>query len=330
VTSSSPPDPLDQRHQALAGFAARSREAARRDGLDAAAAEAITALGKAGVEVLLLKGAGLAQTLYAPDLERSYYDIDLLAAPRGRSTAAQVLTALGYRNITASHGIEDIGGVIHAELWTRLDPSGNVSIDLHSKLAGCGASDGAFWRSLRAAAQPIEIGGRPVLTLGTPGLAMHVALHLAQHGPDDIKAASDLRFGLTRWPEPVWRAAAELAAELEAAEAFSAGMRLIPEGEPMADSLGLASGEAVLWDLNHRDARPRGTFRLEALAHAIGVRERVTIVRRSLLPSPDWIRWEMRWASRSRAHLAAAYLRHMARAPVWAARALVFNRHRQH
>lgn len=289
----------------------------------------IGALEQRGVEALILKGAALAQTLYAPDRERSYYDVDLLVAPASLDTAATVLSALAYRNITSVQGIDDVAGVVHAELWTRLEAAGNMSIDLHRKLPGCEAPDQTIWRSLREGAQAIRLDGHPVLTLGNPGLALHLALHLAQHGPSDIKAAADLRLGLTRWPEAVWQAAATLARELAAHEAFSAGLRLVAEGEAQAAALDLSSGEQVLLGLAQRGIRPRGTFHVEALTRARTIGERAGILRKALLPAPNWIRWEMAWAARSRLHLASAYLVHLVRTPLWAARALRYaRRHR--
>lgn len=327
MTSSSPPNPADRRHQALVELAARSREAPRRAGLDRAATDAITALEHAGVEALLLKGSALAQTLYAPDRQRSYYDVDLLVAAPRLTVAAAVLSQLGYHNVARAQGIEDVGAAPHAELWTRLDDAfGNVSIDLHRKLAGCSAHDERIWELLRAGAQEIEVNGRNCLTLSDAGLALHLALHLAQHGTADVKATSDLRLGLDRWPPEVWREASALAVELGGDESFAAGLRLIPEGELTADALGIGGGERVLRDLEQRDSRPRGTFHLEALTHAGTVSERLGILRRSLLPSPNWIRWEMAWAGSSKVHLLAGYLVHLARVPLWAVRAARFTR----
>ena len=331
MTSSSQPDPSDKRHDALIGFAARSRNAGRQGDLDLAAAEAISALEDAGIEVLLLKGAALAQALYAPDRERGYYDIDLLVAPEHRATTGKILALLGYRNITSDHqGIDDVAGVVHAELWTRVIATGNISIDLHWKLAGCHAAEQRIWECLRADAQVISLHERPVLTLSDSGLALHAALHVAQHGASDVKAVGDLRLGLRRWPFEVWQAAARLGRQLDGFEAFSAGMRLVPEAEPIAVMLDLESGERVIWDLQHRGSRPRGTLHIAALAEAATGRERLHIVRRALLPSPTWIRWEMSWADRSIAHLGAGYLLHLLRAPSWAVRAATYRSRRPH
>lgn len=323
----SQPDPADRR-LALNDFAARSRHAQRRAQLDQAAAEAIVALDGAGVEALLLKGAGLAQALYGPDRERAYFDIDLLVAPDSLPTVDSVLSELGYRNIMKDQGIDDLTGVVHAALWTRLGEFGNVSLDLHWKLAGCDASAETIWTALRRDAVFRQLGDWRVLTSSEVGFALQVALHLAQHGRSDAKAVADLRLALISWSAGVWEQAAALASELDALETFAAGLRLLPEGEIAADALKLGTGEQVLWDLEHRESRPRGTFHLDALSRAVTFRQRLAILRRALFPPTEWIRWEMPWASRSPAALAAGYLVHLLRTPRWALRAALFRSQR--
>jgi hypothetical protein len=159
-------------------------------------------------------------------------------------------------------------------------------------------------------------------------LALHTALHLAQHGPEDAKAAADLGLAVERWGPAVWRDAALLAAQLDAVDAFAAGLRLLPEGADIADSLGVFPTERGAWDMAHRGLRPRGTDHLTALAQAHTFSERARVLRRALLPSRAWISWDTSWASRSAAHLAAAYALHLMRAPLWAMRAYRFARDR--
>jgi hypothetical protein len=308
---------------------ARSRLAARRGRLDVAAAEALEALRRDGIDALVLKGPALAAALYDADEERGYFDVDLLVAPEHRAAAGAVLSGLGYQDVSGDIGVDDVAGILHAEMWSRIDEEiGNITIDLHWKLDGCKASAEACWRAVSAARSEISVAGRPAAALGPPAMALHVALHVAQHGPDDAKAVSDLRRALDRWPLPLWLEAARLAREVEAQEGFAAGLRLIPEGSRMADTLGAGSGERALWDIEHRDSRPRGTFHLEAFNAATTWRQRLDVIRRALLPSPRWISWEMRWATRSPLHLGAAYLAHVLRTPVWALRASRFRRSR--
>ena len=320
-----PLDPQQQREQALLEFAARGVHVRRRSRLDALAVEAIDALHDVGIDALLLKGAALAESLYGPNLERGYFDIDLIVAPEARAESGQVLSGLGYTNVSSGRGIEDVSGVLHAEAWSRLDAEiGNATIDLHWKLDGCLAPPEVVWRTLCRGAEPMTLAASVVFRLGRPALALHTALHLAQHGLDDPKAAADLRLAVVRWGNQLWDETAQLAIDAGAVDAFAAGLRLLPDGARIADRLGVFPTEATVWDMAHRDLRPRGTHHLGALAQARTLRARAGVLRRAFLPTRAWICWEMSWAHRSRGHLAAAYCLHLLRTPLWAMRAFRF------
>jgi hypothetical protein len=315
---------------ALQEFAVRSRTVARQSEVDAAAVTALDALNAAGVDALLLKGVALARTLYRSDEHRGYYDVDLLVAPVDLAAAGGALAGLGYTNVSESRGIDDLAGILHAEVWSRLVPDfGNLLIDLHWRLDGCEAAPEIAWNALRARRAFIELDGHRVPTLDHSGLALHLALHTAQHGSADLKAVGDLNRGLERWSPEIWKQAAQLAHELRATEAFAAGLRLVPVGAVLARELRLPAADALLWAIAHRDTRPRGSFHLQTLTEARGLRGRAKVLRRSLLPTRAWIIWEHRWAARGGPQLLAAYGLHILRSPAWAAKAWLYRRRAQ-
>jgi hypothetical protein len=130
----------------------------------------------------------------------------------------------------------------------------------------------------------------------------------------------DLARGVERWPRSVWREAVRLAAEVEGTQTMAAGLRLLPAGAELAQDLALPPTDQLTWEILHRDARPRGTFHLRAWTEARGIRQRARVLRRALLPTADWIKWECPWAAQGRVRLILAYGGHLLRAPVWAAR----------
>lgn len=328
MTDVSPPaDQEGRQARALEDFAARATNTARTSRLDSALVEVLDACDAVGVEPLLLKGAVLARMLYRSDESRGYFDVDLLIAEDDLPAVAQVLDRMDYRNVTELQGIDDVAGILHAQVWARLVPDyGNLTVDLHWHLDGCEAPPQTVWRILSARHGLIEVGGRSVRTLDRPGLALHLALHVAQHGPDDLKAVADLNRGLERWSPEIWHQAKELAGELQALEAFSAGLRLVPGGNLVAEQLDLPAADAVLRQIAQRGDRPRGTFHMQAFSEARGLRERLNLLRRSLLPTRAWILWENPKARRSRLRLVTAYCAHLLRAPAWAVRAWRFRR----
>jgi Uncharacterised nucleotidyltransferase len=308
-------------------FIARARGLRRREELDRATIVALTAFESAGIDALLLKGPALAERLYNQGESRGYTDIDLLIAPRDLTAARRVLIGLGYDEVVLVPGIDDVAGIQHSEIWNRPgERGGPIWIDLHWRLDPCEAPGDAIWDALAASRGSINLSGRPVAILSDDGLALHLALHAAQHGPDDTKAMADLARGIERWSSAVWRSAAELAEDVRGRPAFAAGLRLLPAGARLASQLGLPPTPELDWEIRIRASRPRGTFHLQALTEARGVGEHLNVLRRSLVPNPQWIRWEFPWAARGRAALVVGYARHLARAPRWAVRAMRYRR----
>ncbi len=64
--------------------------------LDLECERLLALLARAGVEVMLLKGAALRRTVYRESAERPMGDLDLLVAPGGMDAALEVLSAAGY------------------------------------------------------------------------------------------------------------------------------------------------------------------------------------------------------------------------------------------
>jgi hypothetical protein len=314
---------------ALDDFVARAHMRERAIELEAATVAAFEAFDTARVDALLLKGPALAQRLYGHGESRAYFDVDLLVPPWGLASARIALTKLGYKSFDVS-GVVDLGGVQHGEVWAgQGDRSDGIWIDLHWRLSGCAAAADVVWRALAGGRDSIELRGREVAVLGDDGLALNLALHAAQHGLGDRKPIEDLERGIKRWTIEIWRSAAGLAEKVEAIPVFAAGLRLVPSGAQLASRLGMPPTAELEWEIMHRERRPRGTFHLEAMADARGLREHARVLLRSLFPSREWIESQFPWAGRSRPLLLAAYARHLIRTPIWAARAARFRRERR-
>lgn len=305
----------------LEEFAARAQMVARQSEIDRAAIAAVQALAEAGIEALLLKGPVLARTLYRSDEHRGYFDVDLLVPAGARAAAGQALARLGYIDFVRTSGLHLFPEDPHADLW-----NGVVAIDLHWRLPGCQADPERVWETLHARRTWVELDGTRMPILDRPGLALHLALHAAQHGPGDRKAIGDLARGLKRWPLEVWREAAALARVVGASETLSAGLRLVPAGAALARELGLPAADALLQAIDERKLRPRGTSHLQAFIDAHGVRGRASVLRWSMFPEERWISRRYPWARRGRLQLAGAYALQLAQAPGWALRAWRFRR----
>ena len=304
----------------LEQFARRVREGPGLRRLDTLAVEAFDAFDGAGVEALLLKGPALARVLYAPTEHRGYSDVDVLVAPRDAGQAREVLRALGYVALPEQLGIDDIGRQVDAETWARggSTQDAGLMIDLHRQLFGAEAEPGIAFEALRVRRAWMELGSRHVPTVDRVGLAVHVALHAAQHGARYEQPMEDLDMAVSRWPPEVWHGAERLAAAMRATPAFAAGLRQRPSGAALAGQLGLPASDELLWEIANRASRPPGTFHLRAFGEATSVRERASVLRRALVPSRRWMAWRYPWAREGGARLCAAYGLHAARSPLWA------------
>ena len=268
--------------------------------VDQVAGQAVDALSRRGIRSVLLKGASFARWLYDDGQARYYADVDLLVAPERFGAAGEVLAGLGYapryRGGAAGEQAD------HADNWDR---PGSPSIDLHKILsAKVGVSPERCWAVVTAHTRPATVGGVAAEVLAPAVLALHVALH-AESGRR--KTIDDLGRALARLDEDEWRAALEIAEELDALPGFGVGLRLLPEGREMGGRLGVpmdtsvelflqASSTAVL-------ARP-----FEQVAAARGLWAKAALVGRELVPTPSFIRLWFPPARRSRLGLVAGYL----------------------
>lgn len=284
-------------------------QVANRLRIDAVTAEVLRAFALADVRSLVLKGRAIATWLYGDGDPRWYVDCDLLVRPDDLRAAGGVLSGLEFER-RYDDGRMPPWWREHASEWSR--GSDGVMVDLHRRIPGVGIDDGAAWEVLSAETETLMIGGQPAPVLGLSGRALHIALHAAHHGPTSPRPLVDLDRAVHRLAPAVWRQAVALAERLRATEALSAGLRLIPLGEKLAAELGLPPPRSIEV-LLRASSPPPVALGFELLASADSWRERLAIVRRKLVPPPDFVR---RWrsdATESRLALARAY----AGRPLW-------------
>lgn len=284
--------------------------------VDRATAEAVVALRDAGVRAIVLKGPSFDAWLYESGEPRLYGDIDLLIAAQDERSAGPALEALGY-GVRSAREPEAV--TQHATVWVR--PTDGMHVDLHRTLGGVGASGVDPWEVLVPGVESMRVGGTEVEILSEPGRALHVALHAALPGPGSRKTLLDLSRALERLPVETWIAAAELAALLKAQGAFESGLRRLPAGAALADTLELAPERSVQAALLS-DSAPYSALTVDRLSNARGTRAKLGILLPRLFPRPDFMRVWYPVAKRGRLGLALAYVRRFAWLIVAAPRAV--------
>jgi Uncharacterised nucleotidyltransferase len=277
---------------------------------DVAAAEAVRALRCEGVHSILLKGPAVARALYGPAEVRAYADADLLVAPVDERRAADVLGRLGYSPLVEDAALKG-HRPLHAREWVRADAA---SIDLHRTLAGAEAPPERVFAEISQHTQPVAVAGEEVEGLDAAALALELALHVAHHGAEAGKAAEDLRRGVTRLATDDWEDAARIARRIDALGALAAGLRAIPEGQPLAVRLCPDARLPVHVALHAAGAPPLAAG-IDWLGQTPGAIAKGALLARTFVPAPGALRLWRPLARRGRTGLVAAY----ATQPFWLA-----------
>lgn len=140
--------------------------------------ETLAALRAAGIEVILLKGAGLATTVYRSFAERPMADLDLMVLPESGPEAWEVVRGAGWR----PEGLEEADGLYadHQHYPPLLDEGGtNLGLDLHTALLSAGHPFELPLAEVWARAEPVPAWGPGVYVLDRSTQIVHLCLHFA-------------------------------------------------------------------------------------------------------------------------------------------------------
>ncbi|MBV6521083.1 MAG: hypothetical protein MNPFHGCM_01206 [Gemmatimonadaceae bacterium] len=140
--------------------------------------ETVSALVDAGIEVILLKGAALAQTSYASFVERPMGDVDLLVAPSQAQQAWDIAASLGWTWDRAAY--PEVSYREHHHLPPLTDARRvGAKLELHTALSVFGHPFALGFDAVRRASRALEVAGRGVHALDDTHQVVHLAVHLA-------------------------------------------------------------------------------------------------------------------------------------------------------
>jgi hypothetical protein len=233
----------------------------------------------------------LASRLYDDGASRPYVDCDLLVEPGRFADAESLLQAFGFaRDYDTERSLPE--WALHGYAWTR--PGTRIAVDLHWTLMHYGVAPEQLWRAFTHGSQLLRVGGVLVDVPGDTQLALHTAVHVAEHGAAGTPA-EDLLRAIDRFPVTTWVGARELSRELDAAPAFAAGLRMLDSGRELAVRLGLAPGGV-------------GALSLDRISRAQGWLAKARVAFRIAIPEPTFMRsFDRPLARRGKLGLAAAY-----------------------
>jgi hypothetical protein len=280
--------------------------------VDAVTAEVWKAFKAEAIPSVVLKGPGIATWLFSGGEPRTYGDSDMLLRRCDWEKAKQVLLKMGFE--------DDLGPLAHPRMesgagypWLR--PSDRASVDLHYTLFGVGVEPDVLWDAIASETVRERVGGAEVSLPSKPARLLHICLHAIQHGGGTDKSwakpVRDLRQALDRAPVETWARALALAEKVDAAGAFTAGLRVLPRGREIADEIG--AGHALGAEAALRLSEVPMVEGFQELAETSSLRERLALVARELFPNPTFMRWWSPMARRWRIGLVAAYFWR----PIW-------------
>jgi hypothetical protein len=148
--------------------------------------EAVRTLAQAGIDVLLLKGAALVQSVYRSFEDRPMGDLDLLVHREQAWDAQRLLCAHGWARLHARNPDEYYEG--HSHLPPLDDARGTgIGLELHTDLFVEGHPFRLQPAQIWSAADAVDVGGVRVFVPSITHLLLHNCLHFAwshllQHG----------------------------------------------------------------------------------------------------------------------------------------------------
>jgi hypothetical protein len=136
-------------------------------------------LREAGIEVIVLKGAYLAQSVYGDPALRPMGDADLLVRQADLDRAAALLRADGWRERAAHESTVPGGGGHQLPMFER----GGVHLELHWAIEDDASPFSIDGEGLWQRAVPARINGAPTWALSPEDLLLHLCVHAAYgHG----------------------------------------------------------------------------------------------------------------------------------------------------
>lgn len=250
---------------------------ARRLAFEAGTSQIIDALGRAGVGTILLKGPSIERWLYQPDEIRGSADIDLFVALVD-DRCDRAFAELGFDPVPGTAGIIGDRPQVGRTYFRAAD---SMLVELHEALIATPEPESNWWEVLRSETEELELSGATVPVLNEEARTLNVALHAAGHGIEHAKSMEDLRRALRLVPVAVWDRAAELARRTRSMATFTSGLRLLPEGEAIAQRYG---GPSSTNDALYARQAPPASFLFEWLRTFEGAGPKVRFILRKLVP----------------------------------------------
>jgi hypothetical protein len=147
-----------------------------------ALAAVLETLALEGIEVVALKGAGLAETVYRDRALRPMNDLDLLVREEALEDAAAALRRIGYELEPAARTASELRKIHHHWRFRSVGPaSPDVPVELHWRLDPPGWPWRVDLEAVRARAVTTRLSGVPGRVFAPEDLLVTLPLHVCRH-----------------------------------------------------------------------------------------------------------------------------------------------------
>ncbi|MEW5919227.1 MAG: nucleotidyltransferase family protein, partial [Gemmatimonadota bacterium] len=140
--------------------------------------ETLSVYQREGIEVILLKGAALANTIYPSFIERPMGDIDVLVRPEQSERAHAVAQTVGWTWDTAQFPSRRYAGHHHLPPLDDVGRTG-VRLELHTGIAIDGHPFALSFDELRARGHDVRVGTARATVPSGEHLLLHECVHFA-------------------------------------------------------------------------------------------------------------------------------------------------------
>jgi hypothetical protein len=210
VKNNPPPELPEELAQALKSSYFRSLKvnAVLYDGLE----KLINEFNRAGIPVMLLKGAYLAEFIYPNIAVRPMIDLDLLVHRGDLQRALEIQRKLGYTGVDAQLNQDEISLIRHVPRTVNAEVNTELHWTLANAASGLNVDELALWQR----AQSLMLNGIPTLTLSLEDLILNTCIHASylHFFTGQARALLDLneilrqKSSLVEWPRLLQQASA--------------------------------------------------------------------------------------------------------------------------
>jgi hypothetical protein len=199
----------------------------------------LDALDAHGIKAIPFKGPLLATVAYGDLSLRKFGDLDIFVRRIHLDKARNIIMARGYKPWRALTDRQEATHLDSEHAYTFVRDDTKVTVDLHWRVAANYYSFDFDLEGLWKRLEPIQIGGRDVLSLHHEDLLLYLCIHGSKHCWERLGWICDIAELIRAYPKLDWHAVVSRAYALNIERVLLLGLRLAQNlfDEPLPESV---------------------------------------------------------------------------------------------